>query len=444
MGMKSKLSLFVLAYLRFWARLMLKKNPRAIVVGITGSAGKTSTRLAVVKILSTRGVVKHSVHANSESGIPLNILGLSLYSYSALDWLRVVILAPLRYFFYHEHYDFYVVEMGIDSPYPPKNMGYLLSIIKPDIAVVLGASHVHTASFDSMVKDTNPVRRAAKLLELVAKEKMKLAKAVGSNGTVVVNLDNAALLPHINDVSARRLSIGKDKKSSIRIVKTKLSSHGFRATYEYDHVEHELTLPDIFGPEFSSTFAAALAVGVSLGISTEQGIKALKSYRAPAGRMRVFRGIKGTHIIDSSYNASPDTVVSALSTLDSVSPRGSHIVVLGDMRELGTMSKPAHQKLAKILATRSDTFILYGDMMTRYVAPYLKREKKKVYNPSTMTELISTLQSLLKPNTWILFKGSQNTIFLERAVESILADKNDVRLLPRRGSYWDKVRERAE
>ena len=81
--------------------------------------------------------------------------------------------------------------------------------------------------------------------------------------------------------------------------------------------------------------------------------------------------------------------------------------------------------------------------MTRYAFPYLKREKKKVYNPSTMAELISTLQSLLKPNTWILFKGSQNTIFLERAVESILADKNDVRLLPRRGTYWDKMRNLA-
>ncbi len=441
--MKSRLSLLVLSYLRFWARLMLKKNPRAIIVGITGSAGKTSTRLAVVEILKTRGIVKHSIHANSESGIPLNILGLSLGSYTFIDWLRVIILSPLRYFFYHEHYDFYVVEMGIDSPYPPKNMDYLLTILKPDIAVVLGASHVHTAGFDTMVKDTNPVRRAAKLLELIASHKMLLAKAVSGSGTAIVNIDNPALTPHLKDIRSRILTIGKDKKSNIRIVKTKLSSHGFSTTYEYDHISHELALPDVFGLEFSSTFAAALAVGVSLGISIEQGIKALKNYRAPAGRMRVFRGQKGTHIIDSSYNASPDTMESGLNTLDYVSPRGNHILVLGDMRELGTLSKPAHQRLAKKLASRSDIFILYGDMMSRYVAPYLKREKKKVYSPSSMKELIEILKKSLKPNTWILFKGSQNTIFLERAVESILAHKEDTQLLPRRGSFWDKKRREA-
>ena len=52
--MKSKLSMLVLKYLRFWAKLQLKKNPRAIIIGVTGSAGKTSTRLAIVQILKRR------------------------------------------------------------------------------------------------------------------------------------------------------------------------------------------------------------------------------------------------------------------------------------------------------------------------------------------------------------------------------------------------------
>lgn len=422
---------------------MLKKNPRAIIVGITGSAGKTSTRLAVVEILKTRGIVKHSIHANSESGIPLNILGLSLSSYTFFDWLRVIILSPLRYFFYHEHYDFYVVEMGIDSPYPPKNMDYLLTIVRPDIAVVLGASHVHTEAFDPLVKDTDPMRRANKLVDLIASHKMLLAHSISHEGTSIINTDNPALLPYLKDIKSRVFTFGRNKANTLRILKTKLSSHGFSATYEYQNTVNTLTLPDIFGPEFASTFAAALSVGLSLGIPLQQSLKELSAYRAPAGRMRVFAGIKGTHIIDSSYNASPGTMESAIATLDSVSPRGSHILVLGDMRELGTMSKPAHQRLAKKLASRSDIFILYGDMMSRYVAPYLKREKKKVYSPSSMKDLIEILKKSLKPNMWILFKGSQNTIFLERAVESILAHKEDAQLLPRRGTFWDKARQQA-
>lgn len=438
--MKSKLSLFVLAYLRFWAKLQLKKNPRAITIGVTGSAGKTSTRLAIVQILRSKGIVKHSVHANSESGIPLNILGLSLRTYSALDWLRIILLAPLRYFFWTESYDYYVVEMGIDSPFPPKNMAYLLSILKPDIAVVLGASHVHTESFDPLVKDTEPSRRATKLLDLVAQHKMSLAHAVPHDGASIINIDNPAITPYISDIRSRLLTYGKASSSSLRIIKNSLSRRGFSATYEYQKVTYTLSLQDIFGPEYASTFAAALSVGIVLGIPLKQAIASLSSYRAPAGRMRVFPGIRGTHIIDSSYNASPETVNSALATLDAVAPRNARLLILGDMRELGTLSKPAHQKLAKKLQQRNDTFVLYGDMMTKYVAPSLMRTKKSVYNPQSMTDLIKIIKKLLKPNMWVLVKGSQNKILLERAVEAILANKADIQKLARRGAYWDRVR----
>lgn len=439
--LKQFLALALLAYLRFWAKLQLKKNPRAIIIGVTGSAGKTSARLAIVQILKSRGIVKHSVHANSESGIPLNILGLSLRTYTAFDWCRVTLLAPLRYFFWHEPYDYYVVEMGIDSPFSPKNMAYLLTIVQPDIAVVLGASHVHTESFDPLIKDTNPARRASKLVDLIASHKMLLAHSVSPDGTSIVNSDNAAITPYINGIKSRLLTFGKSKSSSLRIVKSSLTRRGFSATYEYQNATHTLTLPDIFGPEYAHTFAAALAVAIALGTPLKQAITCLSKYRAPAGRMRVFSGIRGTHIIDSSYNASPDTLNSALATLDAVAPRNSHLVILGDMRELGTLAKPAHQKLAKKLQQRKDTYVLYGDMMTKYVAPSLIRTKKPVYNPQSMPELIKIVKKLLKPNMWVLVKGSQNKILLERVIESILANQEDVHKLARRGTYWDKVRQ---
>lgn len=438
--MKSKLSLFVLAYLRFWAKLQLSKNPRAVIIGVTGSAGKTSTRLAIVQILKNRGVVKHSVHANSESGIPLNILGLSLKTYSVLDWLRIMIQAPLRYFFWKEKYDYYVVEMGIDSPLPPKNMAYLLTIVRPDIAVVLGASHVHTETFDPLVKDTDPKRRASKLVDLIASYKMLLARSVSPDGASIINADNSAIAPYIKEVKSRLLTFGNNKSSSLRIVKSTLSRRGFSATYEYQKVTGTLILPDIFGPEYASTFAAAIGVALALGIPLKQAIANLSTYRAPAGRLRIFSGIKGTHIIDSSYNASPETVNSALTTLDAVAPRSSHLVILGDMRELGSLAKSSHQKLAKKLALRNDIYVLYGEMMSKYVAPSLMREKKVVYNPQSMQELIAVVKKLLKPNMWILVKGSQNKILLERAVESILENKDDINHLARRGSYWDKIR----
>jgi UDP-N-acetylmuramoyl-tripeptide--D-alanyl-D-alanine ligase len=441
--LKSKLSLLVLYYLRFWARRKLKKNPRAIIIGITGSAGKTSTRLALVQILKTRGVVKHSVHANSESGIPLNILGLQLKSYSHADWFKVICLAPISYYFWHETYDYYVVEMGIDSPHPPKNMAYLLTVIKPDISIVLGASHVHTASFDHLIKDTNPARRSAKLLALVAQHKMQLATATPALGTAILNLDNAPIVPHFRRVKARRLTIGRAKEAALQIVNTKLSRTGFSATYRYQNQTETLKLPDIFGIEYATTFAAALAAGLSLGIPLRTGIAALSSYRAPAGRMRIFAGIKNTHIIDSSYNSSPSTLATALTTLEQVAPRAPHLLILGDMRELGSLAKISHQQLAKKLAQKEAIFVLFGPLMERYVAPYLLCAKKTVYTRATMNELLTLLPNLLKPKMWILVKGSQNQILLERAVSALLAHPQDQDLLPRRGSYWDKIRQKT-
>ena len=97
MNIRNKLAPLVLCYLRFFAKLQLKKNHQAKIVGITGSAGKTSCQLAVLAALGKnkgRLKIKISSKANSESGIPLDILGLKVKNYSPLDWLRLILLAP--------------------------------------------------------------------------------------------------------------------------------------------------------------------------------------------------------------------------------------------------------------------------------------------------------------------------------------------------------------
>lgn len=438
--MKQILGLWILKYLRFFARLQLAKNKEAVIIGITGSSGKTSTRLALVEILKVRGLVKHSAHANSESGIPLNILGLKMSNYSVFAWLKVLVLAPWRYLTFAEKYNYYVVEMGIDGPNPPKNMDYLLTIIQPDMAIILGASLTHAAAFDHLVKDTNPARKSAKLLKLIASEKMKLAHAVSPKGTVVINDDNAALRPHTHHVKARLLRVGHTSKSDFKIKKTSISAKGFNSRWSYLDNTYLLQLSDLFGEEYATTFLSAIAIGHSLGISLDRCCEALQAYRAPAGRMRVFSGIKNTHIIDSSYNASPATMLMSLNNLKKIAPRSQKVAVLGDMRELGILSKVAHQNLAKQLPQYADLVFLFGPLMKKYVVPTLKRQRFPVYHVDTMTELIRQIKAKLMTNSWVLVKGSQNGLYLERVVESLLQHPEDVTKLCRRGKYWDKIR----
>ena len=434
------LTYLILNTLRTLAHFQLKKNPRAIIIGITGSSGKTSTRLAVVKVLQTLGVVKHSIHANSESGLSLNILGVKLRGYRPWHWLLALLHAFYNLLFFFEKYDYYVAEMGIDSPLPPKNMDYLLSILRPDISIILGASTVHSAGFDNLVQDTNYNRRKAKILSLIAAEKMKLATNLPASATTIINLDSKPLKPYLKKINAKLITYGSDPHSILRITKPQLNNHGFSMSFKYQDQNATLMLVDPFSLEYGSTFAAAIALGLPQGMTLETAVRSLSTYRAPAGRMRLFNTQNQTHLIDSSYNASPSTMLSAIQTLITLSRNHKKIMVLGDMRELGSLTRRLHQDIATAIVPSAAIVILYGPAMQQYVAPYLKRLGLRVYSPQTMADLIKNLQSELSPGAWILVKGSQNQQFLERAVEAILEKKEDAKYLARRGSYWDSLR----
>lgn len=438
--MKKILSNIVLEYFRFFAKLQLKKNPHATIIGVTGSDGKTSTRLAIVHILKTRGTVKHSEHANSQSGIPLNILGIRPTNYSLFDWMRMLLLAPLKLVTNWEQFNYYVVEMGIDSPDYPKNMTYLLGIIRPHVGVVLNASLVHSESFDHLVKDTSPIRRIEKLTRVIAKEKMQLARGIDTGGVAVINLDQKEFTRERRDVVARQITFGKSDKASLRIISVGVSKNGFYFNFSYQGQTHKLTLPDIFSESYAYTFAAAIATAAAVGVPPSISLPSLASYRAPAGRMRIFRGISDTTILDSSYNASPTAMLESLKLLASLAGRSRKVAVIGDMRELGTSSKIAHKNLADWLSNYCNEAILFGDLTHEYTLPVLLSQKFPVHHFQRMSDLIRYTKSSLKSKSYVVVKGSQNTIFLERLVESILDNPTDINLLCRRGKYWDKRR----
>ncbi|MEK7565699.1 MAG: Mur ligase family protein, partial [Patescibacteria group bacterium] len=164
----------VLYYLRFWARRKLAQiNP--LIIGVTGSAGKSSCVAAIEAILKEKYKVKTTGTTNSESGIPLSILDLKPKDYSVFDWIRLVILAPIKHLTSNTKYQILVCEMGIDSLELPKNMEYLLTIVRPKIGVFLNALPVHTQQMKSV--------------ENIFTEKSKLIRSLPADGTAVINSD---------------------------------------------------------------------------------------------------------------------------------------------------------------------------------------------------------------------------------------------------------------
>lgn len=439
--LKKRLSLAILWYFRALARIKIKKvQPQ--IIGITGSAGKTSTRNAVTAIFKEFRQIKVSHKANSESGIPLNILGLTISTYQPQEWLLLLLKAPFTLLLNREKYDTYIVEMGIDSPYPPKNMEYLLSIVQPHTGVILNAMPVHSEPFDQLVQTTNAEQRIKEISELIAKEKGKLILNLPQKGLAVLNADDKNIMQLAQKTKAKVITFGASAKADMRLAAYQVSLEGTRFTFRFQDQKTTLDFPDqALSKHFASSFAAALATAVGHKIPLKEAAQALeKNFRLPPGRSSLLPAKNGAFILDSSYNASAQPMLDSLELLREIAP-GRKFAILGDMRELGEETKVEHEKVAHKAAEICDAIVLVGPAMQLYALPLLRKAGKEVswfVNPALAAE---HFQDKLAKDDVILIKGSQNTLMLEIAVERLMLNPQDADvLLCRRGAYWDKKR----
>jgi len=392
---KKNLGLLFLYYLRFFARLQLTKikllNPKLITVGITGSAGKTSTLLAIEAALKPNFRVKTNYGGNSETGIPLNILGLNNPDFSLLSWLKIALLTPIKLLTNWKIYDVYLIEMGIDSSQSPKNMSYLLSIIKPNIGIFLNVTPVHLENFSS--------------LDQIAEDKAKL---VNTAQTAIINKSDPLVKKYT-----------KNKKTiSIKPIK--------------------IDIPNFFLPDiYNISLGAAITMAKTLNLQTSTAIDNLKNnFHLPPGRSSILKSINNSTLIDSSYNSSPLATIEMLNFLKTFpSPK---IAVLGDMRELGAASELSHQNLYQTALNITDTIISVGPETSRYFGP---KAKKFMY----WWQAADYLKNNFPQNATILIKGSQNTIFLEELVKELIPSNKlkhylSNNLICRQSPYWLKLK----
>lgn len=436
---------FILWYLRTAASLQLKKfNP--YIVGVGGSSGKTSLSNFIYLIFKDKYKTKQTKGKNSETGIPLDILGITLRNYSKLEWLKTFLLVPVKLLFNWERVEVYVVEMGIDSPLPPKNMSYLLRIIKPDVGVLTNVSYEHSVYFEALASDGSQANKQKDILRLTKEQEGLLLTALSQNGIAVMNMDDENIKELERLVSAQKLRVSaKDSKAEFFIETIENYVDKFLTVFRYEGKRYKIEIGNPLPKHFAYSFVLALASSINKMGEMEEAIKALEqNFSLPPGRMSVFSGIKDTVIIDSSYNnATLPPILDLLDFTKEVGKQRRRVAILGDMRELGTMSKALHEEVARKILETVDFAILIGPLSQQYISPVLKKEKFPHVSFKTFTSARDTILEEVKPKDIVLVKGSQNTLFLERAVELLLKNKKDVELLCRRGQYWDKIRSKT-
>ncbi len=435
----------ILFYLRILAKIQLFKI-RPIVIGIAGSAGKTSLNYLLSEILSTKYKVKASKGKNSETGIPFDLLDIELKNGGIIGWLTVLIEAKLAILTNWKKYDVYLVEMGIDGPNEPKNMSYLLKIINPDIGLVTNISFEHSLYFDPLVKNLPENKRAEKILELTAQQENFILTTLNKNNCAILNLDDSEIVKVEDKIKAKKITIStKDKNADFYCYKFELLKNSTLMEFEYKNNKYKLEIPNLLPRHFAYEFLFSLAICSLLDIKLEDCLNIIKKHILLApGRATVFKGIKNTTLIDSSYNcATLEPLIDMLNFLSDIAGKKRRVAILGDMRELGSLTKVMHEKAAEYILKNSDLAILIGPNMQEFTAPILKKHKFNFISFETFTAAKQFILGSIKENDVILVKSSQNTLFLERCVEMLLADKSDETKLCRRGEFWDKIREKS-
>lgn len=443
--MKSVIKRLILEYLRFFARCALLRN-RPTIIGITGSAGKTSTRDAVYAVLKDHFKTHVIRKGNSETGVPLGILGLNVHSLgfdslhkSVIDWAQLLIKAP-RSLSFPQQFDYMIVEMGVDDPYPPQNMEYLLSIVQPDIAIVLNAYATHGAQFEKVV--TRPIT-TEKVAQAIAYEKVKLVTHNPRCKFVIYNKDNETITKFLDDMTIDSVKYGEAAQNHISYVDHDVTPD--RTIFSYlvgAKTPLKLEIKDFVLPiVFREVFAAAILVGEYVGLDLTTIKSSLeKNFSLEPGRSTILAGVKDSLIIDSSYNASRESVMALLELMRKLKTltKRPFVFVCGDMRELGKATAQEHAFIADMLPGLVDYVYTVGPLSRKYVYEPLhnKRSFEEIKAFDTAHEVGKHLKENLPKEALILFKGSQNTIFLEEAIKYILHDASDSSKLPRQEDYW--------
>jgi len=365
-----------------------RKRLNIKVIAITGSNGKTTTREMTAAVVSQRfKTLTPQKNFNNEIGVPLTLFNLTASHECA------------------------VLELGMNHA---GEIRRLTEICQPDIGVITNIGPAHIGMLGSM--------------DAIMHAKGELLEKIKPGGTAVLNIDDqrvAALGNQCSEYGIKKFFYSKTQNPKAHI--HAISIREERAGISFTLVLPEKNLPvrlELPGGFMVLNSLAAASIGYLMGLTAQEILQGLESFKPVQGRMNIRRTEKGTHIIDDTYNANLESVKAALSAFKSLKEDKRGIFVSGDMLELGEYSESMHRELGKAAAGSgiarlyafgnfaenvAEGAISEGEMDSEYVVIGTKKE------------IIENLKKELKPDDWILVKGSRG-MKMEDIVNALMID----------------------
>jgi UDP-N-acetylmuramoyl-tripeptide--D-alanyl-D-alanine ligase len=372
------------------AAAVVRRLPNTIVVGITGSSGKTSTKDLLAQVLPRRGAtVVPRGSFNNELGHPYTVLRAS---------------PETRYL---------VLEMSARGV---GHIRHLAQIAPPQVGVVLNVGSAHLGEFGSR--------------EVIAQSKGELVEALPSAGVAVLNGDDPLVTAMAGRTAARVVTFGESAAADVRATDVVLDDLGrarFRLLTKDAGAEIALRL---VGRHHVSNALAAAAVAVECGMALPEIADALAA-ATPASRwrMEVTERPDGVIVINDAYNANPESMRAALDALAAVirgrRARGARaFAVLGEMAELGPDGPAAHEALGRYAARRGVSRVIAVGEAARPIEKGAALEGSWDGAASWVPDggaALAVLRDELRPPDVVLVKASR-AASLERVALAITDD----------------------
>lgn len=407
-------------YVSQMQRIIKKHKP--IVVAVAGSVGKTSTKLAIATVLSEKyRVLVQNGNYNVALSVPFIFFDRELPSltnpfswFSAWLHAEKVVRGPFPY-------DIVVIELSPDEL--DQDVAFK-DIINPDITVLTAVSAEHMEYFSTL--DTIAEKEFA-----IATHCRKLL--LGSD-----DIDATYINRYTKDSVQPVLRYGFVSPADCLI--TQVPNDTKTVQLHFKDGSELVAQSSLIAKHSLKSLAAAVLIAKELSLTNEQIVAGTANVVPFAGRMQLLKGIKDSTIIDDSYNASPLAVAAALETLQSVDAP-QRIALLGNMNELGDMSKDAHEQIGTLCdAQKLDLVVTLGKDANQYTATVAEQNGCKVVRTNSPYEAGKVIADNLQTGAYVLIKGSQNGVFSEEAIKSLLADPNDASKLVRQSAYWFAIK----
>ena len=351
------------------------------VVGVTGSVGKSTTKEMIYSVLQTTyRTGKTPVNHNNDIGMPMAILALP------------------------EDTQVAVLEMGMNHF---REIAYLSSIAKPDVAVIINIGTMHIEHLGSV--------------EGIRQAKLEILEGMGEDGKLLLNGDDT-MLWECPQAAGRNTGYFGTTNGKCGIQATDVAQAPGMLRFWVRAENHAFPVElSLEGRHYVHDALAAVAVGIYFGVPTEHISSALAQFQNMAGRQEIYEK-NGYTIISDCYNAGPESMAAALAVLNG--RPGRHVAVLGDMLELGVSTPAEHYKLGRLAAEQTDIVLAYGPNSVRVLNGALTggMATNKARAFTDKERLAQVLKQLAKPGDVILFKGSRG-MRMEQVLEAFLREE---------------------